>query len=160
MCGSDRIGSDTKKCGYCIRSDPMRIVRIGSNFWPYPIRSDPWTPLVAKSNKDLFEQFDGLLFKGLRLQKVICSTELQRKQCFGRMYLVQDSRQQKNVLGSSRKLGQTGQSSNSNDVNVGNKKHAPMKKQTPVNIQPQDTSIERPIWEVTSEKFWHHPGIK
>ncbi|XLR54156.1 hypothetical protein S83_004828 [Arachis hypogaea] len=32
------------------------------------------------------------------------------------MYLVQDSRQQKNVLGSSRKLGQTGQSSNSNDV--------------------------------------------
>ncbi|RYR32974.1 hypothetical protein Ahy_A10g047495 [Arachis hypogaea] len=80
------------------------------------------------------------------------------RQCFGRMYLVQDSRQQKNVLGSSRKLGQTGQSSNSNDVNVGNKKHAPMKKQTPVNIQPQDTSIERPIWEVTSEKFWHHPG--
>ncbi|XLU94848.1 hypothetical protein S245_009200, partial [Arachis hypogaea] len=32
------------------------------------------------------------------------------------MYLVQDSRQQKNVLGSSRKLGQTGQSFNSNDV--------------------------------------------
>ncbi|XLR19558.1 hypothetical protein HN51_066281 [Arachis hypogaea] len=32
------------------------------------------------------------------------------------MYLVQDSRQQKNILGSSRKLGQTGQSSNSNDV--------------------------------------------
>ncbi|RYR73137.1 hypothetical protein Ahy_A02g007467 [Arachis hypogaea] len=42
-----------------------------------------------------------------------------------------DSRQQKNVLGSSRKLGQTGQNSNSNDVKVGNKKHAPMKKQTP-----------------------------
>ncbi|XP_057744318.1 helicase sen1-like isoform X3 [Arachis stenosperma] len=68
-----------------------------------------------------------------------------------------DSRQQKNVLGSSRKLGQTGQSSNSNDVKVGNKKHAPMKKQTPVSIQPQDTSVERLIREVTSEKFWHHP---
>ncbi|KAL1367106.1 uncharacterized protein [Arachis hypogaea] len=67
-----------------------------------------------------------------------------------------DSRQQKNVLGSSRKLGQTGQSC-SNDVKVGNKKHAPMKKQTPVSIQPQDTSVERLIREVTSEKFWHHP---
>ncbi|MED6153759.1 hypothetical protein PIB30_105098 [Stylosanthes scabra] len=71
-----------------------------------------------------------------------------------------DSRQQKNVLGPSRKLGQTGQSSNSNDVKVGNKKHAPMKKQAPVNNQSQDTSVERLIREVTSEKFWHHPGIK
>ncbi|QHO41343.1 DNA replication ATP-dependent helicase [Arachis hypogaea] len=59
-----------------------------------------------------------------------------------------DSRQQKNVLGSSRKLGQTGQSSNSNDVKVGNKKHAPMKKQTLVSIQPQDTSVECLIWKV------------
>ncbi|XLS66227.1 hypothetical protein HN51_026201 [Arachis hypogaea] len=32
-----------------------------------------------------------------------------------------------------------------------------MKKQTPVNIQPQDTSVEPLIREVTSEKFWHHP---
>ncbi|XLR39038.1 hypothetical protein S83_023698, partial [Arachis hypogaea] len=33
---------------------------------------------VTKNSNDLFEQFDGLLFKCLRLQKVICSTELQR----------------------------------------------------------------------------------
>ena len=67
-----------------------------------------------------------------------------------------DLRQQKNALVSSRKLGQTSQ--NSNDVKVGNKKHLPMKKQIPVSIQPQDTSVERLIREVTSEKFWLHPG--
>ncbi|XLS71319.1 hypothetical protein HN51_028184 [Arachis hypogaea] len=56
---------------------------------------------VANNSKDLFEHFDGLLFKGLRLQKVICSTELQRRgnaleectwfkiQDSRRMYLVQ-----------------------------------------------------------------------
>ncbi|XLR48658.1 hypothetical protein S83_033318 [Arachis hypogaea] len=117
----------------------------------------------AVSNGDCYESDSSSFAPPLAIQRLeIAKSDLQHRitkerQCFGRMYLVQDSRQQKNVLGSSRKLGQTGQSSNSNDVNVGNKKHAPMKKQTPVNIQPQDTSIERPIWEVTSEKFWHHP---
>lgn len=69
-----------------------------------------------------------------------------------------DSRQQKNVLHSNRKSGLSGQSSN--DVKLGNKKHLSIKKQAPVSSQPQDTSVERLIREVTSEKFWHHPGIK
>ncbi|XLS57498.1 hypothetical protein HN51_007253 [Arachis hypogaea] len=103
---------------------------------------------VAKNSKDLFEQFDE---KGLPQYKAVPLFDklvFDKRQCFGKMYLVQDSRQQKNVLGSSRKLGQTGQSSNSNDVKVGNKKHAPMKKQTLVSIQPQDTSVECLIWKV------------
>ncbi|KAL3008525.1 hypothetical protein AAZX31_07G035900 [Glycine max] len=66
-----------------------------------------------------------------------------------------DSRQQKNVLHSNRKSGLSGQSSN--DVKLGNKKHLSIKKQAPVSSQPQDTSVERLIREVTSEKFWHHP---
>jgi len=69
-----------------------------------------------------------------------------------------DSRQQKNTIHSNRKLGLSGQSSN--DVKLGNKKHLSIKKQTPISNQSQDTSVERLIREVTSEKFWHHPGIK
>lgn len=67
-----------------------------------------------------------------------------------------DLRQQKNALASSRKLGQSGQTSN--DVKLGNKKHLSIKKQAPVGFQSQDTSVERLIREVTSEKFWHQPG--
>ncbi|XP_054820460.1 uncharacterized protein LOC129319420 [Prosopis cineraria] len=67
-----------------------------------------------------------------------------------------DLRQQKNVPVLSKKLGLPGQSSN--DAKLGNKKHFSIKKQTPVNTVPQDTSVERLIREVTSEKFWHHPG--
>ncbi|XP_061363998.1 uncharacterized ATP-dependent helicase C29A10.10c-like isoform X2 [Gastrolobium bilobum] len=66
-----------------------------------------------------------------------------------------DLRQQKNALIPNRKLGQSGQSSN--DVKLGNKKHLSNKKQTSVSIQSQDSSVERLIREVTSEKFWHHP---
>lgn len=66
-----------------------------------------------------------------------------------------DSRQQKNALHSNRKLGQSGQSSS--DIKLGNKKHLSIKKQTPISSQSQDTSVERLIREVTSEKFWHHP---
>lgn len=69
-----------------------------------------------------------------------------------------DFRPQKNAHLPNRKLGQSGQSSN--DVKLGNKKHLSIKKQTPVSVQSQDTSVERLIREVTSEKFWHHPGIK
>ena len=69
-----------------------------------------------------------------------------------------DSRQQKNVFHSNRKSGLSGQSSN--DVKLVNKKHLSIKKQTPISSQSQDTSVERLIREVTSEKFWHHPGIK
>jgi len=69
-----------------------------------------------------------------------------------------DSRQQKNALHSNRKLGLSSQSSN--DVKLGNKKHLSIKKQAPISSQSQDTSVERLIREVTSEKFWHHPGIK
>ncbi|CAK8560421.1 unnamed protein product [Lathyrus sativus] len=65
-------------------------------------------------------------------------------------------RQQKNAFVSNRKLGQSGQSSN--DVRLVNKKHHSIKKQTPVSFQSQDSSVERLIREVTSEKFWHHPG--
>ncbi|CAJ2663447.1 unnamed protein product [Trifolium pratense] len=67
-----------------------------------------------------------------------------------------DLRQQKNAFVSNRKLGQSGQSSN--DARLGNKKHHSIKKQTPVSFQSQDSSVERLIREVTSEKFWHHPG--
>ncbi|XP_058743731.1 uncharacterized protein LOC131616418 isoform X2 [Vicia villosa] len=67
-----------------------------------------------------------------------------------------ESRQQKNAFGSNRKLGQSGQSSN--DVRPVNKKHHSIKKQTPASYQSQDSSVERLIREVTSEKFWHHPG--
>jgi senataxin len=67
-----------------------------------------------------------------------------------------DLRQQKNAFVSNRKLGQSGQSSN--DVRPVNKKHHSIKKQTPVTFQSQDSSVERLIREVTSEKFWHHPG--
>ncbi|OIW17097.1 hypothetical protein TanjilG_20201 [Lupinus angustifolius] len=66
-----------------------------------------------------------------------------------------DSRQQKNAVLSNRKTGLIGHSSN--DVKLGNKKHLPMKKQIPVGNQSQDTSVERLIREVTSEKFWHNP---
>lgn len=69
-----------------------------------------------------------------------------------------DSRPQKNLLHPNRKLGPGGQSSN--DVKLGNKKHLSIKKQAPISSQSQDTSVERLIREVTSEKFWHHPGIK
>ncbi|KAK7294428.1 hypothetical protein RJT34_17317 [Clitoria ternatea] len=66
-----------------------------------------------------------------------------------------ESRQQKNALLSNRKSGTSGQSSN--DVKLGNKKHLSIKKQAPVSSLSQDTSVERLIREVTSEKFWHHP---
>ncbi|XP_027337968.1 uncharacterized ATP-dependent helicase C29A10.10c-like isoform X2 [Abrus precatorius] len=66
-----------------------------------------------------------------------------------------ESRQQKSVLVSNRKLGPSGLSSN--DVKLGSKKQLSIKKQAPVSSQSQDTSVERLIREVTSEKFWHHP---
>ncbi|CAI8607919.1 unnamed protein product [Vicia faba] len=65
-------------------------------------------------------------------------------------------RQQKNAFVSNRKLGLSGQSSN--DVRPVNKKHHSIKKQTPMSFPSQDSSVERLIREVTSEKFWHHPG--
>ncbi|KAI9094788.1 hypothetical protein K1719_026594 [Acacia pycnantha] len=66
-----------------------------------------------------------------------------------------DLRQQKNVPVSNKKLVLTGQSSS--DMKPGNKKHFSIKKQSPVTVLSQDTSVERLIREVTSEKFWHHP---
>ncbi|RYR30097.1 hypothetical protein Ahy_B01g054927 [Arachis hypogaea] len=103
---------------------------------------------VAKNSKDLFEQFDVTRNKtqNFRIEILISALSLTHSALnlliltsHREWFILCNSRQQKNVLGSSRKLGQTGQSSNSNDVKVGNKKHAPMKKQTPVSIQPQDT---------------------
>lgn len=69
-----------------------------------------------------------------------------------------ESRQQKNVPVSNRKSGMAGQSSN--DTKLGNKKHLSIKKPISVSTQSQDTSVERLIREVTSEKFWHNPGMK
>lgn len=69
-----------------------------------------------------------------------------------------DLRPPKNVPVSNKKLVLSGQSSG--EMKPGNKKHFSSKKQTPVTILSQDTSVERLIREVTSEKFWHHPGIK
>ncbi|KAI4337718.1 hypothetical protein L6164_016100 [Bauhinia variegata] len=66
-----------------------------------------------------------------------------------------DSRQQKNIPISNRKLGLTGQSSM--DLKLGNKKHLSTKKQISASSLSQDTSVERLIREVTSGKFWHHP---
>ncbi|XP_028801319.1 helicase sen1 [Neltuma alba] len=66
-----------------------------------------------------------------------------------------DLRLQKSVSVSNKKLALTGQSSG--DMKPVNKKHFSIKKQTAVTTLSQDTSVERLIREVTSEKFWHHP---
>ncbi|CAL5348743.1 unnamed protein product [Camellia sinensis] len=65
-----------------------------------------------------------------------------------------DSKQLKNSQASTRKPALIGQSST--DSKLGTKK-LPSKKQTTVNTQYQDTSVERLLREVTNEKFWHHP---
>lgn len=67
-----------------------------------------------------------------------------------------ESRQLKNSQFSSRKPSMINQS----ESKLGNKKHPPVKMQTTVSSQYQDTSVERLIREVTNEKFWHHPGVK
>ncbi|GMI82863.1 hypothetical protein like AT4G30100 [Hibiscus trionum] len=64
-----------------------------------------------------------------------------------------DSRQVKNLQFSNRKPVPIC----SMDTKVVNKKHIPSKKTTATSTSYQDTSVERLIREVTSEKFWHHP---
>ncbi|PPR93653.1 hypothetical protein GOBAR_AA27022 [Gossypium barbadense] len=66
-----------------------------------------------------------------------------------------DSRQLKNMQFSNRKPAPVNQSSM--DTKMVNKKHLPSKKTTATSTPYQDTSVERLIREVTSEKFWHHP---
>ncbi|XVF39491.1 hypothetical protein PTKIN_Ptkin01aG0038700 [Pterospermum kingtungense] len=66
-----------------------------------------------------------------------------------------DSRQLKNSQFSNRKPVLISQSSM--DTKMVNKKHLPSKKITGTSTSYQDTSVERLIREVTSEKFWHHP---
>ncbi|XP_042463228.1 uncharacterized ATP-dependent helicase C29A10.10c-like [Zingiber officinale] len=66
-----------------------------------------------------------------------------------------DTRQSKNSSVSSRKppvpgLGNT-------DHKLGSKKNPYSKRPNAMNPQCQDTSVERLLREVTSEKFWHHP---
>ncbi|XP_042377228.1 probable helicase DDB_G0274399 [Zingiber officinale] len=66
-----------------------------------------------------------------------------------------DTRQFTNSSVSSRKplvsgLGNT-------DQKLGVKKNTSSKRQNSINHQYQDTSVERLLREVTSEKFWHHP---
>ncbi|XP_077249953.1 uncharacterized protein LOC143889575 isoform X2 [Tasmannia lanceolata] len=56
-----------------------------------------------------------------------------------------------------RKLATVGQNRENMDLKLGNKKHPPSKKQTANSTLYQDTSVERLLREVTSEKFWHHP---
>ncbi|XP_025623504.1 uncharacterized protein [Arachis hypogaea] len=113
--------------------------------------------VVAKNSNDLFEQFDVTRNKtqNFKIQSLISALSLTHS-ALNLLILTSHSLL---IVGSSRKLGQTGQSSNFNDVKVGNKKHAPMKKQTPVIIKLKDTSVECLIREVTSEKFWHHPVV-
>ncbi|XAR48574.1 hypothetical protein NMG60_11031443 [Bertholletia excelsa] len=65
-----------------------------------------------------------------------------------------DSRQVKNSQLSSRKPALVSQSSTEAKLTT---KKLPSKKQTTVNTQYQDTSVERLLREVTNEKFWHHP---
>ncbi|XP_074264312.1 putative helicase MAGATAMA 3 [Silene latifolia] len=65
-----------------------------------------------------------------------------------------DSRQYKDQSMSSRKLGFNIQAST--DVKPANKKNPP-KRQTVTSNQYHDTSVERLLREVTSEKFWHNP---
>ncbi|MFQ6662828.1 hypothetical protein Gotur_030550 [Gossypium turneri] len=66
-----------------------------------------------------------------------------------------DLRQLKNMQFSNRKPAPINQSSM--DTKMVNKKHLPSKKTTATSTSYQDTSVERLIREVTSEKFWHHP---
>ncbi|GMI90942.1 hypothetical protein like AT4G30100 [Hibiscus trionum] len=66
-----------------------------------------------------------------------------------------DSRQVKNLQFSNRKLAPINQSSV--DTKVVNKKHISSKKTIATSTSYQDTSVERLIREVTSDKFWHHP---
>ncbi|CAB4297605.1 unnamed protein product [Prunus armeniaca] len=67
-----------------------------------------------------------------------------------------DMRQLKNSQVANRKPALVTQSSI--DSKSGNKKPLPAKKQMAISNTYQDTSVERLIREVTSEKFWHHPG--
>ncbi|KAK8677908.1 hypothetical protein V6N13_143428 [Hibiscus sabdariffa] len=64
-----------------------------------------------------------------------------------------DSRQVKNLQFSSRKPAPICPV----DTKMVNKKHISSKKTTATGTSYQDTSVERLIREVTSEKFWHHP---
>ncbi|XVE95339.1 hypothetical protein REPUB_Repub02eG0088500 [Reevesia pubescens] len=66
-----------------------------------------------------------------------------------------DSRPLKNSQFSNRKPAPISQSSM--DTKMVNKKYLPSKKTTATSTSYQDTSVERLIREVTSEKFWHHP---
>ncbi|KAE8656295.1 alcohol dehydrogenase-like 7 [Hibiscus syriacus] len=65
-----------------------------------------------------------------------------------------DSRQVKNLQFSNRKPAPINQSSV--ETKIVNKKHL-SKKTIATSTSYQDTSVERLIREVTSEKFWHHP---
>ncbi|XP_021745874.1 probable helicase DDB_G0274399 [Chenopodium quinoa] len=67
-----------------------------------------------------------------------------------------DSRQSKDPQTQSRKLASSSHGSSSVDVKLLNKKNPP-KRQLVTNNQYQDTSVERLLREVTSEKFWHNP---
>lgn len=66
-----------------------------------------------------------------------------------------DHRQFKSSLLTSQKspVGQ-----NNRDQKLDPKKNLSLKRQTSSNPQYQDTSVERFLREVTSEKFWHNPG--
>ncbi|KAH9604983.1 hypothetical protein KSS87_014922 [Heliosperma pusillum] len=65
-----------------------------------------------------------------------------------------DTRQSKDQSMTSRKLGFS--SNVSADVKPSSKKNPP-KRQTVISNQYHDTSVERLLREVTSEKFWHNP---
>lgn len=67
-----------------------------------------------------------------------------------------DTRQFKNSSVSTRKPPVSGLGNT--DQKLGVKKNPSSKRQNSINPQYQDTSVERLLREVTSEKFWHHPG--
>ncbi|XP_074264164.1 putative helicase MAGATAMA 3 [Silene latifolia] len=66
-----------------------------------------------------------------------------------------DSRQYKDQSMSSRKLGFNSHAST--DVKPANKKNPPKRQTVTSSNQYHDTSVERLLREVTSEKFWHNP---
>ncbi|KAL5992328.1 hypothetical protein ACLOJK_013244 [Asimina triloba] len=69
-----------------------------------------------------------------------------------------EMRQPKDLQISARKRVSTNQTRESGDAKAGNKRHTPLRKQSANSTQCQDTSVERLLREVTSEKFWHRPG--
>ncbi|XP_077224944.1 putative helicase MAGATAMA 3 [Tasmannia lanceolata] len=130
-----------------------------------PICSDASTPLEsndhrAECNGDINPGFEVLPMKpnsGSEFSVEAYPNHIPRQ---GSWKQPTDSRQLKNQHVSTRKSITVGQNRENMDLKSGTKKCLPFKKQTANSTLYQDTSVERLIREVTSDKFWHHPEEK